>query len=58
MFFQYTVEVNPIKYDAGAHANRRQLRSIVGFESPSLDSEILQGFLAVVAALVHVRTPH
>jgi len=54
MFFQYTVEVNPIEDHTRSHANRRQERSIVGFEGPPLDSEILQGFLAVVAALVHI----
>lgn len=53
MFFQYAIQVNSVKNDRRSQANRTEQRAEVFIEGPALDTQVMQGLLAVEATLIH-----
>ena len=53
MFFQYAIQVNSVEDDSGSQPNRTEQGAEVFIEGPALDTEVMQGLLAIEAALIH-----
>jgi hypothetical protein len=53
MFFQYAIQVNPVKDNRGSQTNRIEQRAEIYLEGSTLDAEVMQCLLAVEAALIH-----
>lgn len=53
MFFQYSIKVNPIKNNRGSHANGREQGTEMLIEGSPLDSQVMQGLLAIESAFIH-----
>ena len=53
MFFQYAIQVNSVEDDSSSQPNRTEQGAEVFLEGPALDAEVMQGLLAIEAALIH-----
>lgn len=53
MLFQYAIQVNSVEDDSRSQLNRTEQGAEVFLEGPALDAQVMQGLLAIEAALIH-----